>query len=227
MSYDEPTVSGFEELDRQRTVIPTSNPRHLHVYRTIDRIPDYFLEPSGIYPIKPGVFMRRTPKNSRTQVLLCLLDSRIVIEFRIIFDTHDFVCVQVPIDSWHRQTCDAEAVRAAIQQAWLNITKGQPSPSIVNPHHRCLRVMTEEEYYYNHSPPRPQYRRQRTQSLSPPYDPYQSSRLPPQYYRPAPQQRIHGSSQDYHPNGYQGNQAYYYQTTRRPERRSLLGRFFS
>jgi hypothetical protein len=108
----------------------------------------------------------------------------------------------------------------------VNVTKGQPSPSIVNSHHRCLRVITEEEYYYNHSPPRPQYRRQRSVSLSPPYDPYQT-RLPPQHYRADSQPRIHGSSQYYHSNGYQGNQAYYYQAARRPERRSLWGRFFS
>lgn len=69
MSY-EPTVSGFEEFERRGAVIMTSNTHDLHIYRTIEQIPDYYLEPSGDYPARPRVWMLRTPTNARTHVMV-------------------------------------------------------------------------------------------------------------------------------------------------------------
>lgn len=162
----EPTESGYderpEEADRDAKIITTSDKLQLYIFERIARIHPSYLEPFGQYPRDPRLWWSRSPQGARTTVLIRLLNHS-VIQFRIIFDTKHVVNVQIPLDSWCRHTCDSESVRAAIQQAWLNASRGEAtSPAIVNPNHEWLTVMSHEAYNdkfrrpsYTSAPPPP------------------------------------------------------------------------
>lgn len=209
----EPTESGYderpEEVDRAAKVIATSDRLQLYIFERIARIHPTYLEPFGQYPRDPRLWWSRSPKGARTTVLIRLLNHS-VIQFRIIFDTKHVVNVQIPLDSWCRHTCDSESVRAAIQQAWLNASRGEAtSPAIVNPNHEWLTVMSHEAY-------NDKFRRPSYASAPPPPPPLLTRRpayndssyhQPPVGVPPLPRYRRAGSSRS---SDYQTTTTHYY-----------------
>lgn len=211
----EPTESGYEErpeqVDRDAKIITTSDRLQLYIFERIARIHPSYLEPYGQYPRDPRLWWSRSPKGARTTVLLRLLNHS-VIQFRIIFDTKHVVNVQIPLDSWCRHTCDSESVRAAIQQAWLNTSRGEAmSPAIVNPNHEWLTVMSHEAYNekfrrpsYPSAPPPPLLTRRPTYHDSSYHDSYHQPPVGVPRYRRAGSSR----SSDYQTTHYYSSDDY-------------------
>lgn len=94
--------------------------------------------------------------------------------------TDDILQVHVPLDSWRRRTCDSEAVRASIQQAYrtsttfpilstsnalfiVDLLRGHSCATVVKPGMKCLRFMPRSEYEdaprYTPPAPKPRYDR--------------------------------------------------------------------
>ncbi|PVG01240.1 hypothetical protein CPB86DRAFT_838361 [Serendipita vermifera] len=132
MSYIEPAASGYEltasEIDpAHHAIIPSDDQQDL-AFRSIRAIDPRALAPRGAVSITPE---RRTNKGIRP----------------MIWTLHTGQCVQVhvPYDSWRLGTCDEEAVRAAIQKAYLNLLRHKPDPVIVKPGMISLKLLSKND----------------------------------------------------------------------------------
>ncbi|KAG9027583.1 hypothetical protein FS842_004906 [Serendipita sp. 407] len=132
MSYQEPAASGYEltasEIDPAHHAIVPSDDQQDLAFRSIRAIDPKALLPQGAATIAPE---RRTPKGIRP----------------MIWTLHTGQCVQVhvPFDSWRLGTSDPEAVRAAIQKAYLNLLRRKPDPVIVKPGMISLKVLSKAD----------------------------------------------------------------------------------
>jgi hypothetical protein len=146
MSYKEPSASGYtqapSELDpRQYAVVPSDEQQDI-AFRSIRAISSDAIAPFGKASNTPE---RRTPKGIRPMIWLRLNETRSAVVFEVTLHTEQRVHVNVPIDSWRYSTCTSEAVRAAIQKAYLNLLRRNLEPVIVKPGMLSLKLMSKAE----------------------------------------------------------------------------------
>ncbi|CAG7850885.1 SubName: Full=Uncharacterized protein {ECO:0000313/EMBL:CCA68269.1} [Serendipita indica DSM 11827] len=132
MSYQEPAASGYEltaaEIDPAHHAIVPSDDQQDLAFRSIRALDPVALTPYGELKDQS---VRRTQKGIRP----------------MIWTLHTGQCVQVhvPYDSWRRATCNSEAVRAAIQKAYLNLLRHKEDPVIVKPGMISLKVLSKHD----------------------------------------------------------------------------------
>ncbi|KAG8805770.1 hypothetical protein FRC17_005345 [Serendipita sp. 399] len=146
MSYQEPAASGYEltasEIDPAHHAIVPSDDQQDLAFRSIRAIDPNALIPQGAASLTPE---RRTPKGIRPMIWVRLNETKSAVLFEVTLHTGQCVQVHVPFDSWRLGTCDTEAVRAAIQKAYLNLLRRKADPVIVKPGMISLKVLSKHD----------------------------------------------------------------------------------
>ncbi|KIM31271.1 hypothetical protein M408DRAFT_256643 [Serendipita vermifera MAFF 305830] len=202
-SVSDPTESGFsqnpEDHDRENKAIMIEDRLQNVVFHAIQNINAGALRPFG--PLSeerdPQTrryrWLRRTPEGIIPEVWCRKSESGCDVTFDVVLYGRQHVNVHVPIDSWRNHTCDSEAVRAAIQQAYLNFTRGTRSnPVVVKPGLSSLqlrpKVQRRRSHGYDQSTSAPIYHSTRHQGHS-----YSVLRSPPlaspRHWTPQPSAR--------------------------------------
>jgi len=142
MSYQEPAASGYtqtaSELDPKHYAVVPSDAQQDLAFRSIRAINPTALTPYGSASHVPE---RRTAKGVRPMIWVRLNETRSAIVFEVTLHTNQCVQVHVPLESWRLATCEPEAVRAAIQKAYLNLLRRKPDPVVVKPGMISLKLM--------------------------------------------------------------------------------------
>lgn len=166
MSYQEPAASGYEltasEMDPAHHAIVPSDDQQDLAFRSIRAIDPKSLVPYGAATITPE---RRTPKGIRPMIWVRLNETKSAVVFEVTLHTGQCVQVHVPFESWRLATCDPEAVRAAIQKAYLNLLRHKPDPAIVKPGMISLKVLSKHDPQHRTQVQTLQYSNARQSSL--------------------------------------------------------------
>lgn len=146
MSYQEPAASGYEltasEIDPAHHAIVPSDDQQDLAFRSIRAIDPRALTPYGSVTLTSE---RRTPKGIRPMIWIRLNETKSAAVFEVTLHTGQCVQVHVPFESWRLATCEPEAVRAAIQKAYLNLLRHKPDPAIVKPGMVSLKVLSKHD----------------------------------------------------------------------------------
>lgn len=146
MSYIEPAASGYEltasEIDpAHHAIIPSDEQQDL-AFRSIRAIDPNSMQPFGPVSLTSE---RKTPKGVRPMIWVRLNETKSAVVFEVTLHTGQCVQVHVPYESWRLATCDPEAVRAAIQKAYLNLLRHKPDPAIVKPGMVSLKILSKHD----------------------------------------------------------------------------------
>jgi len=146
MSFIEPAASGYEltasEIDPAHHAIVPSDEQQDVAFRSIRAIDARSIQPFGSVSVTSE---RKTPKGVRPMIWIRLNETKSAVVFEVTLHTGQCVQVHVPYESWRLATCEPEAVRAAIQKAYLNLLRHKPDPAIVKPGMVSLKVLSKHD----------------------------------------------------------------------------------